>query len=277
MRTVGFVFGTIDSWGRWGIGQFNYAAELLKMTYLSFRAALLDQAQGFRTVFGVVSAQIYFTGWQALGLISALAVAIGSVVIIQSSAQLTLLGGWEAIGNVLVVVVVRELAPLMVALVVIARSGTAVASEIGNMRVNREIEALESMGIDPLSYIVFPRLVGGVISVICLTFYFNVAALLGGYAVAQFLNDMPFSFYLEALSQALAKEDVWIFLLKNIFSGMIIFTICCYQGFQVKKASFEVPVVTIKAVVNSIIYVVIFNVLITALVYLKEIIKLGLI
>ena len=245
------------------------------MTYLSFREALLDQSQGIRTIFGVVSAQVYFTGWQAMPLISVLAMAIGGVVILQSLAQLTFLGGWEAIGNIMVVVVVRELAPLMVALVVIARSGTAVASEIGNMRVNREIQALEAMGIHPLSYIVFPRLVGGIASVICLTFYFNAIALIGGYFVTLFVTEMPFTFYLESLSQALEHEDVWIFLSKNFFSGMIIFTICCYQGLQVKQASFEVPVVTIKAVVNSIIYVVLFNLAVTAMVYLNKLISLG--
>lgn len=271
------LFGFIDGWGKWSLGIIHYSLELLKMSYLSFRAALADQAQGIRTVFGVISAQIYFTGWQALPLISILAVAIGGVVILQASTQLTLLGGWDAIGNILVVVVVRELAPLLVALVVIARSGTAVASEIGNMRVNREIEALESMGINPLSYIVFPRLTGGVISVICLTFYFNMAALIGGYLVTQFLNDMPFVFYLESLSQALEKEDVWIFLFKNILSGFLIFSICCYQGLQVKKASFEVPVVTIKAVMNSIIYVVLLNLFITGVVYFQKILSLGLI
>ncbi|PCI28404.1 ABC transporter permease [Candidatus Kaiserbacteria bacterium] len=247
------------------------------MTYLSFREALSDQAQGFRTIFGVVSAQIYFTGWQAMPLITVLAIVIGGVVCLQSLAQLTLLGGWGVIGNIMVVVVVRELAPLMVALIVIARSGTAVASEIGNMRVNREIEALEAMGIHPLSYIVFPRIVGGIVSVICLTFYFNAIALLGGFFVTLFVNEMPFAFYMESLAQAMTQEDVWIFLAKNIFSGMIIFTICCYQGLQVKQASFEVPMVTIKAVVNSIIYVVLFNLTVTAMVYLNQLISLGVI
>lgn len=277
MKTSFSVVGTIDQWGARLSSSLFYTIAIFRMTYLSFRAALLDQAQGIRTVIGVVSAQIYFTGWQAIPLISLLAVAVGGVVIIQSSAQLTLLGGWEAIGNIMVVIVVRELAPLMVALVVIARSGTAVASEIGNMRANFEIDALKSMGINPLSFIVFPRLVGGIISVICLTFYFNVIALIGGFLVTQFVNEMPFGFYAEALAQALEQEDVWIFLLKNVFSGAIIFTICCYQGLQVKKASYEVPQVTTKAVVHSIIYVVIFNLCVTAGVYLNQLLQLGVI
>ena len=121
------------------------------MIYLSIRATLLDQHQGLRTIIGVVSAQIYFTGWQALPLISVLALASGSITILQSSSELSLLGGSEMIGNLLVVIMVREVGPLLTALVVVARSGSAVATEVGNMRANREIEALESIGINPMS------------------------------------------------------------------------------------------------------------------------------
>src|SRR5580693_1996510 len=147
--------------GRSVLGPLEYTVEVFSMIYSSFRAAIVDQPQGLRTVFGVISAQIYFTGFQALPLITVLALASGSVTIMQSTAQLAFFGGGGMIGNLMIAIIFRELAPLITALIVIARSGTAVASEIGGMRVHREIEALETMGIDPLSFIVFPRLVGG--------------------------------------------------------------------------------------------------------------------
>ena len=247
------------------------------MVYLSIRAAIFDQSQGLRTVFSVVSAQIYFTGWQAMPLITVIALATGGIVILQSAAQLSFLGSSSMLGNILVVIVVREVGPLMTALIVIARSGTAVASEIGNMRVNREIEALEAMGINPLSYIVFPRIVGGVVSVICLAFYYCVIALLGGFLVTRFINNMSFSFYAETLANAFELKDAGLFLIKNSFSGMIIFVVSCYQGLLVKQSSHEVPQVTTKAVVTSIIYVIVFNLMVTTLVYLNQLIKLGLI
>jgi phospholipid/cholesterol/gamma-HCH transport system permease protein len=258
----------VDELGVKLISVFVYTMHVLQMVYLSIRAAVFDQAQGLRTVFSVVSAQIYFTGWQAMPLITVLALATGGIVILQSSAQLQLLGSSSMLGNILVVIIVREVGPLVTALIVIARSGTAVASEIGNMRVNREIEALETMGINPLSYIVFPRLIGGVVSVLCLAFYFNLIAL---------LQDIPFSFYTESLANAFAAEDVYLFLLKNGFSGMIIFVVSCYQGLLVKQSSHEVPQVTTKAVVNSIIYVTTFNLTVTTLFYLNQLMKLGLI
>ncbi len=269
------IWAPVDRLGRSITNNLEYTSRVLLMVYLSLRATFRDQAQGLRTIFSVISAQIYFTGWQAMPLVSVLALAAGSVVILQASSQLNLLGGAQMIGNLLVVIIVRELGPLMTALIVIARSGTAVASEVGNMRANREIEALESMGINPLSYIVFPRIIGGVISVVCLAFYFVMVALVGGFFLTKMISDLPVSFYLDSLAKAIAFEDLWLFLLKNTFSGMIIFVVSCYQGLSVKRSHTEVPIVTTQAVVNSIIYVVVFNLSVTSLFYLNQLIKLG--
>ncbi len=245
------------------------------MIYVAFRATILDQAQGMRTIFGVVSAQIYFTGWQAMPLISVLALASGSITILQSHSQLSLLGGSEMIGNLLIVIMVREVGPLLTALVVVARSGSAVATEVGNMRANREIEALESLGINPLSFIVFPRIVGGIVSLICLSFYFVLIALNGGFFLTRIINDMPLNFYLDSLVQALTVEDMFLFLIKTGFSGTIIFSISCYQGLQVKRSHHEVPQVTTKAVVDSIIAVTLFNMSVTALFYIEQLMVFG--
>jgi len=268
---------SLESMGRWVLAPIEYTLEVFLMIYLSFRAAFFDNAQGMRTVLSVVSAQIYFTGFQALPLISVLALASGSIVILQSSSNLSLLGGTSMVGDLMVAIIVRELAPLLTALIVIARSGTAVASEIGNMRVNREIEALEAMGIHPLSYVVFPRLLGGIISVVCLSIYFVLVACMGGYFVTSLLQHMPFSFYTDLLARAFAGADLGLFFLKNTFSGAIIFMIACYQGFLVKQSPHEVPQVTTKAVVNSVIYVVLFNMTVTVLFYLSRLMSLGMV
>ncbi len=269
------VLSQIDSLGRSVTRNVNYTLRVFLLVYLSLRATILDHAQGFRQIVGVILAQIYFTGWQALPLVSVLALGTGSVLILQALSNLTLLGGTQMIGNFLIVMILREAGPLFVALIVIARSGTAVASELGNMRANREIEALESMGINPLSFIVFPRIIGGVVSILCLAFYFNFMAFIGGFFITRLIQDMSFAFYTDSLMSAFSKEDFYIFLLKNGFSGMIIFVVCCYQGLSVKKSPHEVPQVTTQAVVNSIIFVVIFNLIVTALFYLKQLQQLG--
>ena len=247
------------------------------MVYLSMRATILDQAQGARTIVSVIAAQVYFTGWQALPLITTLSITTGSILILQGMSNLSLLGGSEMIGNFMIVALTRETAPLLTALVVIARSGTAVASEVGNMRANREIEALESLGINPLSFIVFPRVIGGVISVLALAFYFNLIALMGGFFLTKAVHHMPIGFYMDSLLKAFAKEDLFIFLAKNSFSGMIIFVVSSYQGLSVRNSPHEVPQVTTQAVVKSIIYVTVFNMTVTALVYLSQLRQMGVI
>jgi len=274
---MSFLFNRIDHLGRFITGNLMYTYRVLMMVYLSMRATALDQAQGLRTIFSVIASQIYFTGWQALPLITTLALTTGGILIIQGMGNLNFLGWTEMIGNFMVVVLVREAGPLLTALVVIARSGTAVASEIGNMRANREIEALESMGINPLSFIVFPRVIGGVVSVLCLAFYFIIIGVLGGFFLTKFLHSMPLNFYIDSLMNALTKDDVIIFVLKNGFSGMIIFVVCCYQGLSVKKSPHEVPQATTDAVVKSIIYVTVFNLVVTAFVYLGQLKKFGVI
>lgn len=265
----------VDILGRFVTRNLIYTFRVFLLGYLAIRSAILDKAQGFRQIFGVISSQIYFTGWQALPLISILALGVGTLTILQSLSNLTLLGGTQMIGNFLIIMILRESGPLLVALVVVARSGTAVASEVGNMRANREIEAIESMGINPLSFIVFPRVVGGVISVLGLAFYFNFVALIGGFLVTRFFHEIPFSFYAGSLMNALAKEDVLIFLLKNGFSGMIIFVVCCFQGLSVKRSPHEVPQVTTQAVMHSILFVVLFNIIVTAAVYMNQLRNLG--
>ncbi len=265
----------VDYLGQRVLGCLVYAWDLLALVYLSFRTMLLNRAQGFRTVVSVVCSQIYFTGFQALPLISAIAFATGGIVVMQSTSQMSMLGGGGSLGQVLVIVVVREVGPLLTALIVIARSGTAVASEIGTMRANREIEALESMGINPLSFIVFPRLAGGIISVFCLAVYFLMASVLGGLVVARGLQGIPVGFYFGSIAQAFTQADVYLFCLKNLFSGTIIFTIACYQGFQVLHGPHEVPQVTTRAVVGSIISVIGFNMIVTTLYYLNQLMALG--
>ncbi|MFK8138437.1 MAG: MlaE family ABC transporter permease [Bdellovibrionales bacterium] len=270
-----FILSSIDSWGQRLLFFIKYILETILLGYLAVRATFSDKTQGFRTIYSVVSSQVYFTGWQALPIVSVLAVASGAAIILQSTSQMNVLGGVEYIGEMMMIAVVRELSPLLTALIVIARSGTAVASEIGSMKVQKEVQALETMGIDPLSYIVFPRLAGGVISVVCLAFYYNLIAVVGGYLATIFFHQIDFYYYLNLILEAVSPEDIFLFLVKNIFSGAMIFIICCRQGLSLKVSSFEVPIVTTKAVMLSTQYIVLFHILVTGLFYLHRLNGLG--
>lgn len=272
------IFGLADGLGKKFVSFIDYATDLFALVYQSTKVSFKRMREhSFFEILKVIMTQIYFTGYQALFLVGMLALITGSLTIMQSSSQLSKVGGGNMLGNLLVVLIIRELGPLVTALIVIARSGTAVASELGNMKVNSEIQALQSMGINPLSYIVFPRLVGGVLSLLCLAFFFCFIALFGGYIVSNFISPISFKFYSDSIAYAMSNTDVVLFLIKNIFSGIIIFGICCYQGLQVKQSFTEVPQVTTKAVVNSIVYTVIFNTLISLSVYIQNLKQLGII
>lgn len=268
---------SIDKIGRYAIKRVDYTLRIFLLGYHSLRSFFLDQAQSVRSQISVVAAQIYFTGYQALPLITVLGLATGTVLIMQGLMNLSLVGGASMLGSFLVATVLREVTPLLTALIVVARSGTAVASELGNMRANREIDALISMGINPFSYIVFPRLAAGVICVLCLAFYFCLVALLGGFAVVKLVQDISSTFYFDSLLTSITREDIFVFALKNSFSGLIIFLVSCYQGLSVKRSPHEVPRATTDAVVHSILFVTIFNFLVTAIYYVFRLRSMGVI
>lgn len=265
-----FILRTIDHNGKIAVDKYRAIAHILEFIYLSCRTTAQLHFKSLKPILYIIVSQIYFTGYMAMPLITFIALASGSIIVMQSTAQLSILGSQDMMGNILVVTIVRELGPLLTALIVIARSGTAVASELGNMQVNKEIEALRSMSIEPLSYVVFPRLVGGVVSLVCLSFYFNCIALLGGFIVARFVHNLSFSFYIEVLAQAITPHDFTLNMIKNMIGGLIIFAIACDQGFKVKNGPHEVPIATTQAVVKSIISVTAFNLSLTVLAFVKD-------
>lgn len=266
------MINTADNVGKFTLDFFRSIKDMVLFIYLSFRAIFKMEMRSLRPILSIIVSQIYFTGFQALPLITFIALAAGSIIVLQSTAQLSLLGSQEMMGNILVVTIVRELGPLLTALIVIARSGTAVATELGSMQVNKEIDALRTVSIEPLGYIVFPRIAGGIISLICLAFYFNCIALIGGFFVSNLVSNLSFAFYLEVLAQALEPNDFLLNVFRATFSGLIIFSIATYQGMKVFGAPHEVPMATTKAVVNSIMSVVAFNLSISIYLFARSLI-----
>lgn len=205
--------------------------------------------------------QVYFTGVQALPIIIALGLATGSAVIMQAVNQFNMVGGQQIVGQFLVLIIGREVAPMLVAIVVIARSASAVATHLGNMRASGEIDALEAMGIHPYRYVVYPRLLGGIISMGCLATYFLLFAFLGGYALTSFFHEMDPRFFTSLILDALGEFEGWfVFFLKVVVNAIMIFSIACYYGLQVERSHHEVPVATTKAVMRCLSYVVMFNI-----------------
>jgi len=217
------------------------------------------------TVRRVITTQIMYTGVQALSLVSVIAFLLGASIIIQTN----LLGSadGELLGKVLVAVVLRELAPLVTAIVIAGRSGTAMATELGNMKVNSEVLALSSLGIDPPRFIVLPRLVASIVSVLVLMIYFSVVAIVGAFVVAQLTATATWASLYSGVSRGVMPFDLGLFLLKGVGLGAIVGWLCCHYGLQVKSSPTEVPQQASRAVVMSLLCGVVYSTFVTALFY----------
>ncbi len=211
----------------------------------------------------VILRQILFTGYEALPLISFLALAIGGLVILQGTNLLAEFGQGIWVHIVLVTVVVNELSGILTALVVVARSGTAISTELGNMRVRREIDLIESFGISPIGYLVLSRIIGVVVAMVILVLYFNFVAILGGWLFSRLFNHLEFQAFMSDFLSVLKLSHVLSSLLKSIAFGIIVSTLSTYHGMSVGHASTEVPQRTIRAVVSSIFVVILADMLIT--------------
>ena len=216
----------------------------------------------------IVIRQILFTGFEALGLISFVALAVGGIIILEGSAILPNFGQSKFLYTILVIVILRELGGLLTAFIIIARSGSAIATELGNMVVNQEVESLVSFGISPVSYLVVPRVLGVVLSMIALNIYFNVAGMIGGWFIAYLFSPISITDFVAKLFSEIAVGDITSSFIKSLLFGFVIAVVSSYQGLQVSFASTEVPQRTIKGVVLSLSWVILIDILITATMYL---------
>jgi len=210
--------------------------------------------------------QIFYTGFQAVGLIGTIGVLLGATIVIQTELMVPSADA-ALIGKVLIAVVLRELSPLITAIVVAGRSGTAIATELGNMKVSHEILALASLGIDPPRFIVWPRLVAAVVSVIVLMVYFAAVSLVGTAAEGILLANTSLGTLQSGLAAALTPYDLVLFLVKGAGLGTIVGWLSCHYGLEVKSSPTEVPQMASRAVVMSLLGCVAFNTLATALFY----------
>ncbi len=195
-----------------------------------------------------------------LPMITFLGVALGFVVIGQTVAMLSRVGATNYAGTVMVTVVVRELGPIVTALVVLARVGTAIVIELGTARAQGEVEALEALGIDPMHYLVVPRIIGLAVSISALTVYLILIALVSGYLFA-FVQDVPLRpmDYFSQLAGSLRWQDFALLALKTSAFGTVIAMATCFEGLAYQLRIEDVAPATTSAVVNSVIFCVLLD------------------
>jgi phospholipid/cholesterol/gamma-HCH transport system permease protein len=251
----------------------NLSADFRKMLYnLGFFARTLRGVGSFIKRWKVSSRilvmQILFTFVQALSICSLLALAIGAAVNIIGFPTLAKFSQQQLIYPLLITIITTELGPLLTAFIVIARSATAIATEIAGMVINHEIEAYISVGVDPIEHLAVPRFLGLTISLLLLNIYFSAFGLAGSYIVAQVFHSLPADYYFSNLLMSLKIKDIFILILKSLSFGMIISIVAITEGLAVERASTEVPVAGLRAVSNAFAGCIVLNILLSAIYYI---------
>lgn len=190
-------------------------------------------------------------GVQSLIIVTLTGVFTGMVLALQSSVQLSRFGASLFVGQLVSASVIRELGPVLTALMVAGRVGSGIAAEIGSMRVGEQIDALEAMGTDPIKKIVKPRVIAGVTMLPALTVATDFIAILGGYLMAWAMLHQGPSTYWNAVWGGLYMSDLFTGLMKPIVFGFIITTIACYMGLRTTGGTEGVGRSTTQAVVVS--------------------------
>lgn len=204
-------------------------------------------------------------GVRALPILSLITFFIGLILALQGAYELRQFGAINYVGATVAVSMTRELGPLITAIVVIGRSGSSFAAEIGTMRVSEEIDALETMAISPVDFLVAPKLVAMIVMLPCLTIWANAMGILGGSVFGVWQAGFTFVRYLQVSVDALILRDITTGLIKSVMFGATITVVGCLEGLSTGVGAEQVGRSTTAAVVKSIFLVVMEDLVFTAL------------
>jgi len=200
------------------------------------------------------AAQVLATGVEPLWFVGALAVFVGISVVVQLTVWVGKAGQSQLVGPLLVTVVARELGPLLINLVVIVRSGSAMTTELGVLKISGEVRALEDRGRDPFLHLLMPRVLGAAVSTFCLTMVFILVAFASGYLFAAWTGKGSRDLFLfaDTVSGAIQTKDVFNILAKSILPALFASTSCCVGGLGVGGSVADIPLATQRALTRSV-------------------------
>jgi phospholipid/cholesterol/gamma-HCH transport system permease protein len=209
--------------------------------------------------------QIRIIGSDSLFLVVLIAAFTGMVLGLQGYVTLAKFGSESALGTVVALTLVRELGPVLAALMVTARAGSAMAAEIGSMQVTEQIDAMTVMAVNPVQYLVSPRLLAGIISFPLLTAIFDVVGILGGYVIGVGLMHGPSAAYFNGIQDNLVAHDIMSGFYKSLVFGLVITWVCCYKGYHAARMSVGISRATTEAVVLSSVLVLVWDYFLTSI------------
>jgi phospholipid/cholesterol/gamma-HCH transport system permease protein len=251
-------------WGQWD--ELRHAAAVIgTVLYVSVRPRYWG-----RTVRRAFVRQVVAIGVESVALVCGLAVFVGITVVVQLAFWVEQAGQSQMLGPLLVAVVARELGPVLIGLVVIVRSGSAMATELGIMKIDGRVHALEGQGISPFLDLVLPRVLAAAVSTFCLTVVFIVVALASGYLFGAMVGKASRDLLLlvDTVLHAVRLKDVLAILSKSILPALFAGASCCIGGLEVGGSLTEVPQATQHALVRSVVGLVVISTVVSFLTYL---------
>ena len=226
---------------------------------------LVGPARGQPFKFFQVIRQMMRIGAKALPMAALTSFSIGLTLAMQGAHELRRMGAEMYVADLVSVSLLRELGPLLIAVIVIGRSGSAVTAELGTMKVSEEIEALQVMAINPIRFLVVPRFLAMVIMLPVLTVFGNYVGMLGGWTICHYALEMNTATYVMRTVEAARLGDLYTGLLKSLVFGWLVITIACHAGLEVEGGAEGVGTATTASVVYSILAVLVANAILTSL------------
>lgn len=248
---------TTISW----VGNLGASAIFLSLAFLK----ILHPKQ-----WGKIIQQIYYIGARSTMIIMLVSLFTGMVLGLQSYTALVKFGAQGALGTLVALSLVREFGPVLTAIMLAARTGSAIAAEIGIQRISEQIDALDTMRIDPLRYLISPRIAASIISFPILTAVFDIVGILGGYISGVLLLGANAGTYVYRVQTSMDMKDVMDGFIKSIVFAVIVSTVCCYQGYFAhmrtdSHGAKAVGLSTTSAVVISCVLILVSDYIVTSL------------
>jgi phospholipid/cholesterol/gamma-HCH transport system permease protein len=214
---------------------------------------------------GLLMVQLEFMAYGSMFVVGLTGLFTGMVLALQTVYAFGLFNAQSLVGATVEISLARELAPIFTCIVLVARVGSAAATELGTMRVTEQIDALETMAVDPLNYLVAPRIVAAAIAAPLLTMLFNAIALFGAYGIAVWLKDLSPGTFLNRIQALVEVKDITSGLGKAAVIGFVVTTIACYRGYRAHGGARGVGIATTQAVVGGLVAIFAIDYVYTAI------------
>ena len=253
--------------GRRAITLTGFLGGISKLFYKSSYWIVIGPFRGKGLRWRATLRQMVIVGFDAIPIVSLISMFIGIIIALQGAYALRKFGALNYVVDMVAVTITRELGPLLTAIIVIGRSGSSFAAEIGTMKVGEEVDALQTMGLNPIRFLVVPRYFAMLIMLPCLTTVADTAGVLGGALFAIVNMGWSLQNYLLRTIDALLMRDIVTGLIKSMVFAVIITKIGCYEGFTVQGGAEGVGRSTTASVVKSIFSVIVADMIFTAIFY----------